>query len=159
MSDPRVQVPWLRSQLEQLTELSNGFEGSRGQTGADGASLRDCHSPRHQFHEALQRITAEITQRPGVLSCFVANEGLVFAQAGHHTDTEALAAMSQLCMEYGTTAAGKLGLGNPRQMVIVGDQSKFALFPIGRMVLGLVANRRSSLARALSGPGSATAQA
>ena len=143
-------VPWLRNKLHQLQELSNGFEGSRARTGTDDAS--DGHYTRREFHGALQSITEEVQARPGVQVCFVANEGLIFAQSGEHADSEALAAMSQLCMEYGASAASKLKLGDPRQLVLVGDDSKFALFPIGRMVLGIVAERTTSLAGALSGP-------
>ena len=141
---------WLAEQLKQLGEL-----GARHQQYRDLASVEVAGSAtaekraREAFLAAVGELVQEISNRAGVLACFAAHEGLLVEMAGEYQDFEALAAMAQSCLEAGQEAGENLQLGALRQMVIIGQQRKLALFALGQIAVGILARGEAHLAQTL----------
>ena len=134
-----MQHHWLETQVERLHRLAE-----RQQRGADSKGTR------RDFREAVSELTAEVARREGVTACFVCHDGLLIETAGRAPDFDALSAMAQAWMVAGKDAALTLSLGKVRQMVIVGEEHKLALFVIGQVAVGILSPSSVSLGRALA---------
>jgi predicted regulator of Ras-like GTPase activity (Roadblock/LC7/MglB family) len=130
---------WLESQVERLHGLS--------ETLARAAASKDA---RRSFREAVEELAAAVARRAGVTACFVCHDGLLIETAGRAPDFEALSAMTQHWMVAGKEAALTLSLGKVRQMVIVGQEHKLALFVIGQVAVGILSPSAVVLGQALA---------
>jgi predicted regulator of Ras-like GTPase activity (Roadblock/LC7/MglB family) len=136
-----MQHHWLETQLERLHRLAERHER---------APHSDGKQARRDFREAVGEVTAEVARREGVTACFVCHDGLLVETAGRAPDFDALSAMAQQWMVAGKEAALTLSLGKVRQMVIVGEEHKLALFVIGQVAVGILSPSSVSLGRALA---------
>lgn len=100
--------------------------------------------------EALGTLVAEVGAREGVDGCFAAHEGLLVAVEGRKVSFEAVAAMAQHGLEPAREAAEGAGLGPLRQLLLVGDTGKLALFLLGPLTFGIVAPAAVDLGGALA---------
>lgn len=168
---------WLRDQLNAIHTLLERYEKERARdtearlagpqdrmlavASGDGAATRRAvdavdasssrtSSARRAFHEALTEAAEGICARRGITACVVAHEGLVVTQSGAGAMDDALAATTQVCLSTANGASSTVELGHPRQMVIVGDDQKIALFFVGQMVVGILSPADTVLAETLS---------
>jgi predicted regulator of Ras-like GTPase activity (Roadblock/LC7/MglB family) len=132
-------VHWLESQVERLHALVES------QTRAPGNK-----EARHAFLSAVEDVTSAVVRRAGVTACFVCHDGLLIETAGRAPDFEALSAMAQAWLVAGKDAALTLSLGKVRQMVIVGEEHKLALFVIGQVAVGILSPSSVSLGKTLA---------
>lgn len=130
---------WLESQVERLNGLS--------ETMARAAASKEA---RQGFRQAVEDLATAVARRAGVTACFVCHDGLLIETAGRAPDFEALSAMAQHWMVAGKEAALTLSLGKVRQMVIVGQEHKLALFVIGQLAVGILSPAAVVLGQALA---------
>ena len=130
---------WLESQVERLHGLAE-----------TSARATDSKEARQRFREAVEELAAAVARRAGVTACFVCHDGLLLETAGRAPDFEALSAMTQHWMVAGKEAALTLSLGKVRQMVIVGQEHKLALFVIGQLAVGILSPSAVVLGQALA---------
>jgi predicted regulator of Ras-like GTPase activity (Roadblock/LC7/MglB family) len=135
---------WLSEQLTSLDAAADRFARSKH----DRPGL-EAHGAREAFRRALDELASGIGKRAGVTAAFVAHEGLVLATAGNVPSFEALAATAQVTLSAGKSAATGLSLGGLRQMVLIGEDHKLALFIVGQMALGILAPCDVNLAAVL----------
>jgi len=137
---------WLAQQLTSLDQVAERF--ARAKTGGD-RFVPETGDAREAFRRALADLASGVSKRPGVAASFVAHEGLVLATGGNVPDFDALAATAQVCLSAGKAAATGLSLGGLKQMVLVGEDHKLALFLVGQMALGILAPCDVNLAAVL----------
>jgi predicted regulator of Ras-like GTPase activity (Roadblock/LC7/MglB family) len=130
---------WLESQVERLHGLSETL-----------TRATDSKEARQSFREAVEDVASAVVRRAGVTACFVCHDGLLIETAGRAPDFEALSAMTQHWMVAGKEAALTLSLGKVRQMVIVGQEHKLALFVIGQLAVGILSPSAVVLGSALA---------
>ncbi len=130
---------WLESQVERLHGLGEALARATGSKEA-----------RQTFRESVEELAAAVARRTGVTACFVCHDGLLIETAGRAPDFEALSAMAQQWMVAGKEAALTLSLGKVRQMVIVGQEHKLALFVIGQLAVGILSPSAVVLGAALA---------
>jgi len=130
---------WLESQVEHLHGLSETL-----------TRTSDSWEARQSFREAVEEMAAAVARRAGVTACFVFHDGLLIETAGRAPDFDALSAMAQQWMVAGKEAALTLSLGKVRQMVIVGQEHKLALFVIGQLAVGILSPAAVVLSQALA---------
>jgi predicted regulator of Ras-like GTPase activity (Roadblock/LC7/MglB family) len=131
-------VHWLSHQLATVAALS--AEGPDPAVEADR---------RAHFLLSVSNLVEDLATRPGVSMVFASYEGLLVARAPAGQDTsrfEAVAALSQACLEPASDSAAEIELGNLEQLVLVGDQRKLALIRVGPLTLGMVSPRDVLLA-------------
>ena len=130
---------WLESQVERLHGLSEKLARATGSK-----------ETRQGFRQAVEELATAVARRAGVTACFVCHDGLLIETAGRAPDFEALSAMAQHWMVAGKEAALTLSLGKVRQMVIVGQEHKLALFIIGQLAVGILSPSAVVLGSALA---------
>lgn len=130
---------WLESQVERLNALADKQQRAP-----------DTKQARREFLAAVEEVASAVARRNGVTACFVCHDGLLIETAGRAPDFEALSAMTQHWMVAGKEAALTLSLGKVRQMVIVGNEHKLALFVIGQLAVGILSPSTVVLGRALA---------
>ncbi len=141
---------WLSEQMLKLRDLSERHTSLRGLSAAQAVEARQAEEARKEFFAASSKTTAEIQQRPGVEACFVAHEGLVCDKAGDAPSFDALAALAQLSVEVARSNAASSLLGEIQQMVLIGVDSKLALFCLGPISIGIRCPSEVNLGKSLS---------
>lgn len=141
---------WLTSQLDRLQRLSGEYKEMRGMALNRQVDVATADASRRMFFEAVAETASQIGQRPGVSACFVSHEGLVCEEAGEARSFEALAALSQAVLEAAKASLAKPVVGGLKQMVIVGEDGKLALFTLGSLAVGIQCGNNVNLARVLS---------
>jgi predicted regulator of Ras-like GTPase activity (Roadblock/LC7/MglB family) len=141
---------WLSQQLDRLDRLAAEYRELRGLALAREVDVSAADAARRMFFEALGEATTEIHRRPGIDACFVSHEGLLCEKAGESPSFEALAAFAQSCVETARHPVAQPLVGGVRQMVILGDSGKLALFCLGSMAVGIRCGLDVNLARILS---------
>ncbi len=141
---------WLTQQLDRLERLAGEYRELRGLALAREVDVTTADAGRRLFFDAVSETAAEIQRRPGVDACFVSHEGLVCKEAGQAKSFEALAAFAQSCLETASSSVAQPVLGGVRQMVLVGDDGKLALFRLGSLAVGIRCGTDVNLARILS---------
>lgn len=136
---------WLAQQLSNLDRVAAKLAATK----TEGHRPADEARARESFLATLGDLAAGVAKRRGVTAAFVAHDGLVVAVAGNVPSFDALAATAQVCMSAGKTAATSLSLGGLRQMVLIGEDHKLALFLLGQMALGILAPSETNLAATL----------
>lgn len=142
---------WLAHRVEAVSALLERYVLlSEHRRAGKGVSASEEAAARMAFLSAVRDMVAEVSQRPGVLACFAAHEGLLVEAVGEvAADFEALAAMSQLCLAPTRRAAETLSLGSMQQMLLVGSQRKLALIQLGPMTVGVLSPASIQLSEAL----------
>lgn len=140
---------WLAQQLQQLEAVSDLYAQLQA-TGQELDNREAMTRARESMRKAFTAMTEDVARRPGVAAAFVAHEGLLLATAGEVVDFEAMAAVAQNFSATFHETAGRLSMGLPRQMVLVGSTHKLALFPVGDMLLGIFSDQATVLAQVLS---------
>lgn len=133
---------WLAQQLSSLDETATRFALTKS---PGPRTTQETGDAREAFMRALADLTNKVGQHHGITAAFVAHDGLVLATAGNVPSFEALAATAQVCLASGKSAAIGLSLGGLRQMVLIGDDHKLALFLVGQMALGILAPSETNL--------------
>lgn len=146
----RRDMHWLALQLDKLRSLAERHLELKGLAAARAVDPVAANEARHVFFEALSKTAAEIRDRPGVDACFVCHDGLVCETVGEAPSFEALAALAQACVEVARSGAASSALGDIRQMVLVGEDSKLALFCLGTIAVGIRCGPSINLARSLA---------
>ncbi len=141
---------WFDGRLRELGGLANRFLQYRQLAASNVAgSAEAARQARETFVSDLCNLVSDVAERPGVEACFATHEGLLVASAGDSEDFDALAAMSQTCLATATKSPKSLSIGPMKQMVIVGEHRKLALFTIGDMALGVLGLSTTVLSEAL----------
>src|SRR5438045_672545 len=125
---------WLEEQVTMLVGLAERVR--RGEA-------------KQPFLDAIREVVEGVARRDGVTACFACHDGLAFETAGRAPDFEALSAMAQWCLASAKETALTLSLGRMRQMVIVGDEHKLALFIVGQLAVGILSPAPVNLGRIL----------
>ncbi len=141
---------WLTEQLQNLQELLRRYTSLKGLAEARAVSPRSAEEARRAFFSAVSLVTIEIQKRPGIAACFVCHDGLLVEHAGSAASFEALAAVAQSCVEVARNAAASSLLGDIRQMVLVGADSKLAIFSLGPIAVGIQSPVNTNLAQSLA---------
>jgi predicted regulator of Ras-like GTPase activity (Roadblock/LC7/MglB family) len=141
---------WLAERLEALHDLAERHLRLKGLATVGAVENIAADTARRAYFTALTDTAEQVKQRPGVSACFVCHDGLLFAQAGEASSFEALAAVTQQCMEVARLAAESAHIGEVRQMVLVGSDGKLALFYLGHVAVGIHSAVDVNLALSLS---------
>ncbi len=139
---------WLQLELAAIEALAATYENTRGIPEKTEAA-EPHRMARASLLSAFERTTKQIADREGITAALVSHDGLVLAQAGRLPDFDAFAAVAQGLMRAATTGAQTMALGRARQLVLVGDEHKFALFRIGPMVLSIICPLGTQLSHVL----------
>lgn len=144
-------MQWLAERLGNLHELAGRHLQYRDLAAAEVAGSANAQKQASDaFSSAVQSLVEDIGNRPGVEGCFASHEGLVVEHVGSLDDIDGLAAMAHSLVDGGSRAAETLRMGALRQMVIIAEQHKLALFAVGPMALGVLALSSTSLGEALT---------
>ena len=142
---------WLAEHIESLHELANRHSQYRELSAKKVAGSEAAEKQaRSAFRTELRELIKSIAEKKGIDACFASHEGLLVDSSGDAGEFEALAAIAQGSIEAGAAASSSLQLGKLRQMVIVGDEKKLALFWIGQIALGILCPVETHLAQQLS---------
>ena len=125
---------WLEARVRWLHGLAQAHQSALA-----AGRFGEQENTRTTLVTGLREVVKEVATRDGVTACFAAHEGLAVETAGRAPDFEALSAMTQCSMVSSHDVATTLSLGRVRQMVIVGEEHKLALFFIGPLALGVLA--------------------
>ncbi len=140
---------WLAKRLGVVKELSDRFVAAKQKTLEAPSGKAQEQEARQAFVAALRKLVSEVAERSGVTAAFVAHDGLIFASAGDVPDFEALSGLAQVALAAGKRTATGLALGSLRQMVLIGDDHKLALFLVGQMAIGVLAPSTTDLSEVL----------
>lgn len=109
-------------------------------------------SQAHEFLAVVSTLINDLVRRPGVTAAFACHDGLLLDGAGNGVDLEALGAIGQSSSLTAKSAAAVLSMGAVRQLLIIGDAQKVALFVVGAISVGVLAPEEVELSAALSVP-------
>ena len=132
---------WLAEQAERLMRLGEACHRT------NAGRMKEA---RLAFLAAVREVVGEVARRRGVTACFTCHDGLVVESAGQAPDFEALSAMTQPWVTAAREAAATLALGAVKQMVLIGEDHKLALFIVGPLAIGILSPATIDLAYALS---------
>ncbi len=141
---------WFESQIIQLVALADQYADHRIARNSESAGFdHETAAHRRAFVAALNRIVENVAMHAGVLGCLISVDGLVMAMSGEALDFDALAAVTQECVESATKGAKILNLGEVQQMVVVGAAHKMAIVAIGGLALCVLSPRSTNLSASL----------
>jgi predicted regulator of Ras-like GTPase activity (Roadblock/LC7/MglB family) len=135
---------WFDARLQEAGARADHLVRTRA-SGEPGLQV----AARRAFMECVRALATDVVARAGVRACVVSHDGLVLARAGSTGDDEAIAATGQVCLASTGPAGAALLLGAVRQVVIIGDDHKLALFVVGPVAVGVLAPSSMNLAEAL----------
>jgi predicted regulator of Ras-like GTPase activity (Roadblock/LC7/MglB family) len=142
---------WYESQILTLYKLAEAYNFSKKQEGNDILNLSEQgRQKRSEFIEAVQALVNSVIHSPGVTACTAYHEGLILAQSGKITDTDALGAIIQESIRVAQKGEAILHLGKIQQIVIVGDLNKIAMITVGPIILCVLSPKHTNLALSLS---------
>lgn len=141
---------WFESKISQLVQLADGYTRLHNE--------QDCNEPefsrepdiqRDKFILNLNTLVEDVSTQPGIMACLVSYDGLLLAKAGIATDFDALAALTQECLQPASKASAILGLGDIQQMVLIGTENKIAVVTVGAMALCMLSPRSTIMSNSL----------
>jgi predicted regulator of Ras-like GTPase activity (Roadblock/LC7/MglB family) len=135
---------WLADGIGALHQLADRHLRVR-QLGAPDLERK----AREELMNAVHDLVTTAGAKEGVIGCFAAYEGLLISTAGD-TDFEAQAATTQGFLWHAFDNSETLALGPIKQMVIVGENSKVALIPIGVITIGIMGPTATNLSELLA---------
>lgn len=142
---------WLSDHVETIREAARAHAALReARQSAGEVPTPEEADARRALREAVDATIAALGQRPELIGCFVAHEGLLVAGHGDRAMLEAAAAVSATLLDAAPSGADPLGLGEVAQLVVIGAARKLVLVDVGGLVLGLVAGATERLGRALA---------
>ncbi|MDD2941499.1 MAG: roadblock/LC7 domain-containing protein [bacterium] len=142
---------WLAGQLEIINQLKGQYQQHTYVVAKEGASVTPLlKESKDAFFLALHRLVEDISKRPGIIACFISNEGLLVESHGVQDDLEGLAAMSQLAINSAGKICDSLNLGPLQQTIVVGSMKKVALFSLGEVEVGILSLTNTNLSKTLS---------
>lgn len=151
MEQASSDVHWLAGQLARLDSLASRLKQYRDLSSLEIPGTPEAQeAARSTFRKQLGVLLEDVARRAGVRACFACHEGLVLDCRGEGQDFDALGAMAQSCLETAKRASNSLELGAMRQMVLVGEHQKLALFAVGEVAMGIVAPSAVGLGQLLS---------
>ena len=135
---------WLNDRIGEVDELAHRMLLTKATDSMGSAAVA-----RRAFLQEVTKLAAQIAAREGVTACVVAHDGLVLARSGRRIDEEAVAATGGLALLQAQRAGRDLSLGAVRQIVLIGDENKLALFSVGTLTVAVLAPGEVNLASAL----------
>lgn len=157
---------WLENQIQSLDSLRDSLHAAQSKADpailprtpeAEAVGLRGVATApeerlqaRRAFHAGIEALAERICERNGITACVVATDGLLVSRSGVPGNDDALAAAAQWCHDCALNVHESLSLGPTRQMVLVGDDCKLALFFIGEMVVAILAPAETNMSESLS---------
>lgn len=141
---------WFDQRVLELRQLAR--ECQLPDPGKQGDIKPDNGNSRRTLRLTAEQLAEEVAAHVGVSACLVSYDGLPLAAAGHTNQLEAMAAVSQTCFQAAQMGGEKLGLGHPEQIVIVGEQNKFAMISMGELTLCILSPKNTVLTEILSTP-------
>jgi len=141
---------WFESQIAELVSLADQYADHRSAHSDESANFDyepDAH--RGEFVAALNRIVENVAMHAGISGCLISFDGLVMAMAGEALDFDALAAVTQECVEAAAKGAKRLSLGEVQQLVVIGAVHKIAVVAIGELALCVLSPRSTNLSASL----------
>ena len=141
---------WLSEQVRNIHKLSKEYEEYRTMPSEDHHGIDQVkRKARQDFFDALESLVADISMREGVDGCFASYKGLL-VDSGGESDFEALAAMTEKLIDAGVTTCARRNMGGLKQMGVVGDGRKVALFWFSEIAVGIIGDAAVSLGSLLS---------
>ena len=141
---------WFESQIAELILLADKYaEQNTSRQRESKPYSQESDARRGEFVTALNTVVANVAMHTGVSGCLISCDGLVMAMAGEVPDFDALAAVTQECVEAGTKGAKILDMGHVQQMVIVGSRHKIAIVTIGGLALCVFCPKTTVLSSSL----------
>jgi predicted regulator of Ras-like GTPase activity (Roadblock/LC7/MglB family) len=142
---------WFESQLASLDKLAAIYLAAQQQSATDIVNAsEDIRRKRGQFIDAVQALVAKVFNIKGISACAAYHEGLILASAGNSLHLDGLGALIQESISVAAQGAKLLGLGEIRQMVIVGASNKVAILSVGPIILCISSAKDINLAAVLS---------
>lgn len=135
---------WLAAELMEVEKLvAAAMPGQR--TSSAGLAAAEA------LRQRLQSLVTLLSGGPGIATAFVAADGLVLAAHGAAVPTshDDMAAIAQRVTGTAMDSARMGAFGSVGQLVIVCDEWKIALIPVGVIVVGIVCRATVALASAL----------
>ncbi len=141
---------WFESQIAELISLADNYAEQNSSRQHEPSPYNQASNiSRGEFVSALNNVVANVAMHTGVSGCLISYDGLVMAMAGEVPDFEALAAVTQECVQAGTKGAKMLDIGDVQQMVIVGSKQKIAIVTIGGLALCVLCPKTTVLSSSL----------
>ncbi len=141
---------WFESKVSQLVQLADGYSRLHNKEANSKSEFsREPDIQRDKFILNLNNLVEDVSDQPGIMACLVSYDGLLLAKAGSAPDFEALAALTQECLQPAAKASKILALGEMQQMVLIGTEYKLAVITVGAMALCVLSPRSTSMSNSL----------